>query len=163
MRADRTHLNGGIMDETKTVAILSALANGVNPLTGEIFGADSPYQQTEVVRALFAALDRFKSGEPSQPSPTPRASSKPTQKTTQKPRPDAPSNVGKPWTEEEDRRLLAEFDSGRKPTELAREFGRTLAGIEARLERHGKLSPKERTTANRYPRERPIEAQPISN
>jgi hypothetical protein len=153
MRRDRKHRKGGIMDETKTVAILSALANGVNPLTGEIFGADSPYQQTEVVRALFAALERFKSVEPptSKPKPNPKT------------RADAPSNVGKPWTEEEDRRLLAEFDRGRKPTELARELGRTLAGIEARLERHGKLSPKERTTANRYPRERPSAQQPVSN
>ena len=46
------------MDESRTVAILSALAHGVNPSTGEVFGADSPYQQAEVVRALFAALRR---------------------------------------------------------------------------------------------------------
>jgi hypothetical protein len=149
------------MDETKTVAILSALANGVNPLTGEIFGADSPYQQNEVVRALFAALERFKHVEPPRSDPKPSAKENP--KPNQKPRPDAPSNVGKPWTEEEDRRLLAEFDRGRKPAELARELGRTLAGIEARLERHGKLTANERTTANRYPRERPREGQLASN
>ena len=154
---------GGIVDETRTVAILSALANGVNPLTGEIFGTDSPYQQTEVVRALFAALERFKLVEPAQPKPGPNPNSNPDQKPKQKVRADAPSNVGKPWSEEEDRRLLAGFDRGRKPAELAREFGRTLAGIEARLERHGKLSPQERTTANRYPRERSTEAQPISS
>lgn len=146
------------MDETKTVAILSALANGVNPSTGEIFGADSPYQQTEVVRALFAALERFKAAAPAQSTGSAKATAKPNQK----PRSDAPSNVGKPWTEDEDRRLLAEFDRGRKPSELARELGRTLAGIEARLERHGKLSAKERTTANRYPRERPSVAQSAS-
>jgi hypothetical protein len=151
------------VDETRTVAILSALANGVNPLTGEIFGADSPYQHADVVRALFAALERFKWAESAQSNPRDKPEVKPGQKPTQKARADAPSNVGKPWTEEEDRRLLAEFDRGRKPAELAREFGRTLAGIEARLERHGKLSPKERTTANRYPRERPIEAQPVSS
>jgi len=142
------------MDETKTVAILSALANGVNPLTGEIFAADSPYQQADVVRALFVAVERFKQAQ-AQPQPQAPAS-KPKART------DAPSNVGKPWSDEEDRRLIAEFDRGRKPAEIARELGRTLAGIEARLERHGKLSPKERTTANRYPRERPV-AQASSN
>jgi hypothetical protein len=126
------------MDETKTVAILSALANGVNPLTGEIFSADSPYQQPEVVRALFAALEHFKQVEKPKP----------------KQRTDTPSNVGKPWSDDEDRRLLADFDRGRKPSELARDLGRTLAGIEARLERHGKLSARERTTANRYPKDR---------
>jgi hypothetical protein len=151
------------VDETRTVAILSALANGVNPLTGEIFGTDSPYQQAEVVRALFAALERFKSVEAAQPKPSTKSDSKADQRAAPKTRADAPSNVGKPWTEEEDRRLLAGFDQGRKPAELAREFGRTLAGIEARLERHGKLSAQQRTTANRYPRERPTEAQPISS
>jgi hypothetical protein len=135
--------SGGIMDETRTVAILSALANGVNPSTGEIFTADSPYQQADVVRALFVALDRFKKTETAKPSPTgPRN------------RAETLSNVGKPWSDEEDRRLLAEFERGRKPAELARDLGRTLAGIEARLERHGRLSARERTTSNRYPRDK---------
>jgi hypothetical protein len=36
-------MNGAeIMDETRAVAIVSALADGVNPLTGEIFPVDSP-------------------------------------------------------------------------------------------------------------------------
>jgi hypothetical protein len=134
------------MDETKTVAILSALANGVNPSTGEIFSADSPYQQAEIVRALFAALEHFKQVEKPKP----------------KQRTDMPSNVGKPWSDDEDRRLLGDFDRGRKPSEIARDLGRTLAGIEARLERHGKLSARERTTANRYPKERPA-AGSVSN
>jgi hypothetical protein len=128
------------MEEGKIVAILSALANGVNPVTGEVFPADSPYQQTEVVRALYAALERLKAAQPA-------AVAKP------RPRGDMPSNVGKPWSEDEDRRLLTEFDRGRKPAELARELGRTLAGIEARLEKLGRLSASERKTVNRYPRE----------
>jgi len=127
------------MDETKTVAILSALANGVNPLTGEVFGADSPYQQVDIVRALHAALECLKATPSEKPQPRPRTQS--------------PANVGKPWSDDEDRRLLADFDRGRRPLEIARDLGRTLAGIEARLEKHGRLSPRERTTANRYPAE----------
>jgi hypothetical protein len=135
------------MDETKTVAILSALANGVNPLTGEIFSAESPYQHADVVRALYAAVERFKQGEQTNAK--------------SRPRPEARTNVGKPWSDEEDRRLLAEFDRGRRPTEIAQDLGRTLAGIEARLERHGRLTPRERTTANRYPRDKaPTPARP---
>jgi hypothetical protein len=137
------------MDESRTVAVLSALAHGVNPSTGEVFGADSPYQQAEVVRALFAALERFK--------PVAKAAAP---KSAGRSAPEKPSNVGKPWGDEEDRRLLAEFDRGRKPFELARDLGRTLAGIEARLERHGRLSASQRTTANRYPRERDPADQP---
>lgn len=131
------------MEENRTVAILSALAHGVNPSTGEVFGSESPYQQADVVRALFAALERFKQVD--KPSP-PKAASRPGT--------DKLSNVGKPWTDEDDRKLLADFDRGRKPFEIARELGRTLAGIEIRLERHGRLSASQRTTANRYPREK---------
>jgi hypothetical protein len=129
------------MDETKSVAILSALANGVNPITGEVFSAESPYQHADVIRALYAAVERFKQVEPT--------------KAKTRPRPEGPSNVGKPWSDEEDRRLLAEFDRGGRPNEIAQELGRTIAGIEARLERHGRLSPRQRTTANRYPRDKP--------
>jgi hypothetical protein len=135
-----------LMDDSKALSILSALANGVNPLTGEVFGPGSPYQQAEIVRALYVAVDRFKPDKPKA-----------------RPRTDLPSNVGKPWSDDEDRRLLAEFDRGKRPGELAREFGRTLAGIEARLEKHGRLSARERTTANRYPRDKASGAHPSAS
>lgn len=121
------------MDETKALNILSTLANGVNPLTGEVFPADSPYQAPDIVRALYVATRSL--GARSSPKPA---------------RAGMPSNVGKPWTEEEDQRLLAEFDRGREPRALAAAHGRTLAGIEARLEKLGRISSQQRVTANRY-------------
>lgn len=127
------------MDETKSVAILSALAQGVNPLTGEIFEPDSPYQHADVVHALHFAVERMRQSDPSH------------QGTKARSRSAERSNVGKPWTEAEDERLLAEFDRGRTPSEVARDLGRTLAGVEARLEKHGRLSTQDRKTANRYP------------
>ena len=45
-----------IMDDSKALGIVSALANGVNPLTGEVFNVDSPYQTADVIRALYAAV-----------------------------------------------------------------------------------------------------------
>jgi hypothetical protein len=127
------------VEEARTVAILSALASGVNPSTGEIFTADSPYQQADVVRALYAALERFRqAGKPECNAPEPKR------------RGELRSNVGKPWSEEEDYRLLTDFDQGRSPAELARDLGRTLAGVEARLEKHGRLSAAQRKTVNRY-------------
>ena len=44
-----------IMDDSKALGIVSALASGVNPFSGEVFPADSPYQSPDVVRALYAA------------------------------------------------------------------------------------------------------------
>lgn len=125
------------MEETKVVAILSALADGVNPFTGELAAGDSSYQHPDVVRALYAAIDRFKQAHARKSR-----------------RAGLPANVGKPWSEDDDRRLLTEFDGGRCAAELAQTLGRTLAGVEARLERHGRLSASERTTSNRYRRER---------
>ena len=91
------------MDESKALSILSTLANGINPSTGEVFPPDSPYQQPEVVRALYVATRSLEGGNR---SPKSRGS--------------LPTNAGKPWTEEDDRRLLAEFDRGQSLQELAR-------------------------------------------
>lgn len=123
----------GIMDESKAQAIVTALANGVNPLTGEIFPADSPYQAADVVRALFFASRALE--------PKPRARS----------RTHLPGNAGKRWTQEEDQKLLEEFDRDRAIPELAQAHGRTTAGIQARLEKFGRLQvPAGGVSANRY-------------
>lgn len=136
------------MDETKAVAILSTLAQGVNPITGEVFPVDSPYQHADIVRALYCAVKRLE-----QPVPQEKAKSRT--------RGEIPSNVGKPWSEDEDRTLLDAFDAGRKPGEIARELGRTLAGVEARLEKHGRLSASERKTVNRYPQAGAAQARAV--
>ena len=110
------------MDQDKAVHILKALTEGVDPHSGEAFGADSPYQQADVVRALYIALTAL------QPIPLK------TSRTT-------PGNAGKPWSEEEDARLLTAFESGHTPEQLAQAHGRSRLGIEARLAKFGKLPP----------------------
>ena len=121
------------MDETKALDIVSALADGINPLTGEVFPADSPYQSPDIVRALFVARTAVE------------AKARARQRTP------LPGNAGKPWTEEEDHKLLAEFDRGRSIAELAQAHARSTAGIQARLEKHGRVqSPLGR--ASGYPR-----------
>ena len=112
------------MDEARALNIVTALANGVNPQTGEVFPGDSPYQSAEVVRALFVAIRAM------QAQPAARR------------RPDAPANAGKAWTEEEDGELLKAFDRGDPVTTLAQAHARTPMGIQARLERHGRLTPQ---------------------
>jgi hypothetical protein len=122
------------MDEAKALSIVSALANGVNPLTGEVFAPDSPYQAADIVRALFLAARALQA--PARP----------------KARTGLPSNTGKPWTEEEDCKLLTEFDRGRPAQELAQAHSRTLAGIQARLEKHGRIPPSPEGGNSRYRR-----------
>jgi hypothetical protein len=113
------------MDETQALTIISSLANGVSPLTGEVFPPDSPYQSPDVVRALFVAARALQS------------------QSTNHRRADAPANAGKPWSEKEETELLAAFDRGISLANLARQHGRTTAGIYARLEKHGRVSPQQ--------------------
>ena len=114
------------MEETTALTIVSALANGVHPLTGELFAVDSPYQSPDVIRALYCAV---------------RALEAAGRRRTRGQGP-ASNNAGKPWTEEEDRQLLSAFDGGRPLAELAQAHGRTRGGIQARLVRHGRLAPE---------------------
>jgi hypothetical protein len=112
------------MDEVKALGIISALANGVNPQTGEVFPEDSPYQSAVVVRALFVAARAL------QAQPNARRRS------------EAPANAGKPWSDKEDAELLQAFDRGVAIKELAQVHGRTPMGIQARLEKHKRVSPQ---------------------
>ncbi|MBL8270709.1 hypothetical protein [Steroidobacter sp.] len=112
------------MDDSKALSIVSALANGVNPQTGEVFDIDSPYQSADVIRALYVAV---------------RALEMVTRTKARNARTRMPGNAGKPWTEEEDRELLEKFDGGETVAQLARAHDRTMAGIQARLERHGRM------------------------
>ncbi len=138
------------MDEQQAMTIVNSLANGVHPVTGEIFGDDSPYQSPVIVRALFVARvaleARLKIGEPLATA-TESTSREPQSSRPQ--RSGASANAGKPWSDEEDRQLLARFDASQSLAEIARVHGRTQNGVRARLEKHGRLEP---TTAARWNR-----------
>jgi hypothetical protein len=113
------------MEEARALTILTALAGGVNPLTGELFAVDSPYQSPDVIRALYCALRALE-----------------TAGRRRLRGPEAHSNAGKPWSDDEDRQLLSAFDNGRPLAELAQSHSRTRGGIQARLIRHGRLAPE---------------------
>ena len=114
------------MEEARALTIVTALASGVNPLTGELFAADSPYQSPDVIRALYIAM---------------RALEAPGRRRTRG-QGAASSNAGKPWSDDEDRQLLSAFDNGQPLAELVQAHGRTRGGIQARLIRHGRLTPE---------------------
>ena len=130
------------MEKERTLKILNALANGIHPATGEQFGADSPYQHPDTVRALFDAMRAVDGAQ--LPAPAPAAA--PAQK------PALPqSGYGARWSTEEEQRLASGFDSGRSVDELARAHNRSRAAIEARLVKLGKMDASAVTTPLRYP------------
>ena len=61
----------------------------------------------------------------------------------------AVSRRGRAWTDEEESRLLAAFDAGDAPSEIARALTRSRAGVLARLAKFGRVDAAE--VGLRYP------------
>lgn len=112
------------MNPATALQIITTLTEGVDPCTGESFPADHVCQSNEVVGALFAA----KAALEKEVRPSRVLSGAP--------------NAGKAWTPSEDERLAGGFKAGHTPSDLARMHGRTVAGIEARLETLGLIPAK---------------------
>ena len=104
------------MDINRAKEIVSALAEGIDPTTGEVMPENSVYNKGDVVRALYAVLKHL--------------DEKPTKMGQHE-------NAGKPWTNIEDKHLKDEFESGTKISEIAKEHGRTYLAIESRLDHLG--------------------------
>lgn len=104
--------------------IVRALADGVNPVTGEAYPEQSPYAEPRALRALFSAVDLMQK-----------------EIEREKRRERLPANFGKPWSEGEDRLLTAEFEAGATLGEIARKHQRTQSSIRLRLEKLGKIEP----------------------
>jgi hypothetical protein len=111
------------MDQVQALAVVRSLANGVDPESGEVFPPESAYQRPQVVRALYeaaTALERIERFD--------------------RRRSQMPAKTGEPWTEDEDRRLLAAFDAGRALQELAAAHERTMGAVRARLLKYGRVN-----------------------
>jgi hypothetical protein len=104
--------------------IVRALADGVNPITGEAYPEQSPYAEPRTLRALFSAVDLM---------------SREVERERRRER--LPANFGKPWTQAEDEALTGEFDSGLTMIDIARRHARTQSSIRLRLEKLGKIEP----------------------
>lgn len=104
--------------------IVRALADGINPVTGETYPDHSPYAEPRALRALYSAVDIMQK-----------------EIDRERRRERLPANFGKPWTTEEDGVLAGEFDAGLTLGEIARKHQRTQSSIRLRLEKLGKIEP----------------------
>lgn len=110
------------METERAIKIIKLLAEGVDPKTGEIFPENSPYQYSETVRALYAALKALE-----------RVDEIESRKGS------LPEHAGRTWTQEEEQQLIAAFENGKSINEIANIHGRTTGGITSRLVKLGKL------------------------
>jgi hypothetical protein len=123
------------MDLTAARRIIEALADGVDPSTGEVLASGSPIDCPDVVRALHVALATID------------GQMRKRERTLS-----LPDNAGKPWCEDDDAELVHSFDSGRPVAEIAATFRRTRGSIASRLVRLGKAPDRQSAfVANLHP------------
>ena len=110
------------MEPNQALDILRALAAGTDPATGEVLAPDSACLQPDVASALAVAVTALQ-----QAANAARKNQK------------LPAATGKPWTADEDQALVAAFESGSTPKQLAAAHDRTNGAIRSRLMKLGKL------------------------
>lgn len=110
------------MELQRAKELLTALADGVDPTTGEVLPQESVCNKAEIIRALHCVLSALPDKPPRKPQP---------------------ENMGKPWTEEDDAALCRMFDDGVADRELCAHFKRSRGGIASRLAHLGKIEDRE--------------------
>jgi DNA-binding NarL/FixJ family response regulator len=113
------------MEIQEALKIIKALADGVNPETGEVLPVEPIYQNPQNVRALHRAAGALEFLEE-----------------RERIKRLLPKNAGKPWTTQEEAQVCDELRSGTDFQQIARIHNRTVASIVARLIRLGKVSSK---------------------
>lgn len=122
-------LGNNTMNTEDAVKILNALAQGIDPTTGELIEDDHILSNPHVIRALFTGINALTQN-----------SIKLEKTHTSKQ--DNLSHAGKPWTPEEDQQLIDEFNEGLKVSKIAEIHGRSSGGISSRLSRLGLIESK---------------------
>jgi len=101
--------------------IIHLLANGVDPITGEILPGTSPYNHPQVIRALFAILEESNSAK--------RSKAKADR--------NLPAKHGKPWMQEERDYTAKSYKNNVPLKEIAAHLQRTSGSIRSELIRQG--------------------------
>lgn len=106
------------MDIIRAKEIIATLAEGIDPITGEILPDDCVCNKAEVVRAFYAILNEkpLKSKGKSE-------------------------NAGKPWSSNDDALLSEMYKNGATKTEIQNHFKRSSGSIHSRLVRLGLINP----------------------
>ena len=113
-----------MMDILRAKELLTILADGINPITGELLSKEDSCNQVEIVRALHTVLHHLTISE------------RETQKSQ-------PENAGKPWTAEQDSTLSQMFDAGYSNEAICIYFKRTTGSIASRLVKIRKIGKRD--------------------
>ena len=109
------------MDAETALSIVQPLADGVDPISGEIIAPEGPLNHPQVVRALNAAITSLEQTR---------------ERELRRSR--LPANAGASWDDSQDESLARDFDAGLSLGELAKRQERTRTSIRARLLKLGR-------------------------
>ncbi|KFX01153.1 hypothetical protein [Pectobacterium carotovorum] len=118
------------MELSEAKDIVTALINGIDPTTGEVLPEGSPYNDPQVIRALFTVWSTIE-----------------TKKTLEEKQHEniqagRPKNAGLAWNEESKALLASKFQNGTSIDELVTNFERTKGSIVSELMKQGLIEPK---------------------
>ena len=123
------------MDEEQAREILRTLANGIDPVTGEVLPDESPYNQPAVIRALFQMVNTM---DGRSPSPKAKKSARSIEERQQENvRAGRPRNAGLPWNDASRAELASGYRAGTNVDQLSRDFERTRGAVISELVRQG--------------------------
>ncbi len=113
--------------------IVNTLAQGIHPTTGEVFSPESPYNDPEVIRALFSILEFVKNSK--RPPLSVEARRRNNLELGR------PKNSGLPWSEEDRALLRSGFQEGTAVKKLATTLARSSGAIVAEIIRQDLVPP----------------------
>lgn len=118
------------MDIIQAKETVKMLADGINPVTGEVLPADSPCNDPMIIRALFTVLGAVR-------IPIKLSSKSIEEKQQDNINNGKPKNAGLPWSEKQRKEIESLFNKGKTIDELANYFERTKGAITSELTRQG--------------------------
>lgn len=120
------------MELEKSIEMLDALAQGIDPVTGEVLPNTSPYNNVEITRALFIVTGYIKD-LPKSKKPKKSVAEKQQENISN----GLPKNAGLSWTDEEREQIKRAFQQGSSSTEIAESHERTDGAIRSELKKLG--------------------------
>ncbi|MCA9277884.1 MAG: hypothetical protein H6815_03760 [Phycisphaeraceae bacterium] len=119
------------MQAEEALHYVRPLADGFDPITGEVLSETNPCQHPQVVRALYCAIAALQQQEKRDIK-----------------RAELPEAAGNPWTKEEEQLLVKNFGLNLPVGAIAKKHKRTRGAIESRLIRLGLIENRWHNNGN---------------